>query len=109
MDWSRGFQVFSSATHDGLWLDEGVEELRLEKTVTSPQKVCDCVCACARACVCVYACVCVCVYACVRVCAYMCVCVCACACMPPVRKPTSSLTVCCVSIFRCRPKKKLTS
>ena len=38
MDWSRGFQVFSSATHDGLWLDEGVEELRLEKTVTSPQK-----------------------------------------------------------------------
>ena len=44
MDWSRGFQVFSSATHDGLWLDEGVEELRLEKTVTSPQKVCVCVC-----------------------------------------------------------------
>ena len=43
MDWSRGFQVFSSATHDGLWLDEGVEELRLEKTVTSPQKVCVCV------------------------------------------------------------------
>ena len=64
MDWSRGFQVFSSATHDGLWLDEGVEELRLEKTVTSPQKVC------ARVCTCV--CVCVCV----------CVCACACACMP---------------------------
>ena len=71
MDWSRGFQVFSSATHDGLWLDEGVEELRLEKTVTSPQKVCDCVCACARACVCVFMHACVCVHTCMCVCVHV--------------------------------------
>ena len=61
MDWGSGFQLFAA---DGLWLDEGVEELRQEKTVTSPLRVsspslyidihvcvCACVCACVRACV----------------------------------------------------------
>ena len=104
MDWSRGFQVFSASTHDGLWLDEGVEELRLEKTVTSPQKVCVCVCVCVRACVrvCVHACVRSCVSVCIRVCGVY-----VCALCHGV-SILSSLNLYCVAVW-CRPKKKSTS
>ena len=38
MDWTKGFQ-FIPSDRDGLWLEERVEDLRQEKTVTSPQRV----------------------------------------------------------------------
>ena len=37
MDWTKGFQ-FIPSDRDGLWLEERVEDLRQEKTVTSPQR-----------------------------------------------------------------------
>ena len=53
MDWGSGFQLLFA---DGLWLDEGVEELRQEKKVTSPLsvRVCVHVCVCVCVCLCVF-------------------------------------------------------